>query len=189
MKLILARHGETIENKKGIIQGQIQGRLSKLGKIQAKKLGKKLKTEKLDIIYSSDLKRCVDTAKEITKYHPNIPIIFAKELREQYLGKMQGKKRPELPWKIKENNAETLQQLRKRAKLFLEKIMKKHGNENVLFLSHGGIGKVIVSIIKKTPMTKFPKEGHLHNASISVFELNENKKHKVRLFNYTKYLN
>ena len=48
MKLILTRHGETIENKKGILQGQKIGTLSKKGIKQAKKLALRLKGKKID---------------------------------------------------------------------------------------------------------------------------------------------
>jgi len=43
MKLILTRHGETIENQKGIMQGHLPGHLSKQGVEQAKKLALRLK--------------------------------------------------------------------------------------------------------------------------------------------------
>ena len=87
MKLIITRHGETEENKAGIIMGHLHGTLSENGKEQAKKVALRLKEEKIDAIYSSDLARSSDTAKEIAKYHPKTPLIFAKDLREKYLGK------------------------------------------------------------------------------------------------------
>ena len=52
MKVILVRHGETEENKKGIMQGHIPGKLSKLGIEQAKRLAFKLKDEKLSLHFS-----------------------------------------------------------------------------------------------------------------------------------------
>jgi len=82
MKLILTRHGETIENQKGIMQGHLPGHLSKQGVEQAKKLALRLKHNEIDAIYSSDLKRAADTAKEIARYHKKIPINFVQELRE-----------------------------------------------------------------------------------------------------------
>lgn len=92
MKLILTRHGETEENKAGIIQGQGIGRLSDEGKNQAKKIALRLKWEKIDYIYSSDLERAVDTTESIAMFHPQIPINFTKEMREIYLGSYQWKK-------------------------------------------------------------------------------------------------
>jgi len=72
MNIIIVRHGETIENRNGIIQGQRQGHLSKKGIAQAKSLALSLKNENIAAIYSSDLKRCKDTTKYITLYHPKI---------------------------------------------------------------------------------------------------------------------
>lgn len=78
MKLIITRHGETEENKAGIIQGYLPGHLSKTGIEQAKKVVLRLKDEKIDFIYSSDLDRAANTAKEIAKFHPDVPIEFVK---------------------------------------------------------------------------------------------------------------
>jgi len=84
MRIILTRHGQTEENLQGILQGHLQGKLSQLGKEQARKLALRLKDEKIDYIYSSDLARAADTAKEIAKYHPDTPIKFVKDMREPY---------------------------------------------------------------------------------------------------------
>ena len=65
MILTLVRHGETIENKEKIIMGQLDGTLSELGIQQAKKLAERLKDERFDYIFSSDLARAANTAKEI----------------------------------------------------------------------------------------------------------------------------
>lgn len=64
MRLIIVHYGESIENKNGICQGQMPGKLSNDGIEQAKRL----KDEKLDVIFSTDLARALDTAKEIAKF-------------------------------------------------------------------------------------------------------------------------
>jgi len=56
-RLIFVRHGETEENKAKIVQGQKHGKLSEEGLEQAKKVAERLKDEKIDFIYSSDLDR------------------------------------------------------------------------------------------------------------------------------------
>src|SRR3989338_4033624 len=93
MKLILVRHGLTEENIKKITQGQTHGKLYPQGIIQAKKVGLKLKDEKIDVVYSSDLKRAVDTTKEIIKFHPDTPVHYVKELREASKGIFDGQPR------------------------------------------------------------------------------------------------
>ena len=42
MRLILVRHGETLDNVNGVLRGQGHGKLTKLGVEQAKKLAKRL---------------------------------------------------------------------------------------------------------------------------------------------------
>ena len=68
MRIILTRHGETEENKKGIMQGHMPGNLSVEGINQAKKLGLRLKDENVSAVYSSDLKRAVDTTNIILSF-------------------------------------------------------------------------------------------------------------------------
>jgi len=96
MKLIITRHGETEDNKAGIIQGHLPGKLTDVGINQAKKIALRLKDEKINYIYSSDLARASDTTKEILKYHPDAPVKFVKNLREKFLGSWQGKKKTDL---------------------------------------------------------------------------------------------
>jgi len=81
MKLFITRHGETIENINNICQGHIEGQLSKEGINQAKKLANRFKDEQINAIYSSDLNRAVDTAKQILKFHPDLTLILDKRLR------------------------------------------------------------------------------------------------------------
>jgi broad specificity phosphatase PhoE len=196
MKLIITRHGETEENLKGILQGHLPGKLSLEGKKQAKKLALRLKYEKIDYIYSSDLARSVDTAKEIHKYHKKIPLTLTKELRERYLGKYQGKTKEEVGWDFKDSknhfkqpkDSENKKQLYKRANNFLHKLQKKHKKDIVLIVGHGGINKALIAVItgkKHNDIYNLPKQ---HNTNISILELNEDKSHKIHLMNCIKHL-
>ena len=71
--LLLTRHGETIENQRHVLQGQLPGTLSPLGKEQAVVLAEQLKQEPLDVIVCSDLARSYDTAKVVAGYHGKQP--------------------------------------------------------------------------------------------------------------------
>ncbi|MBN2368278.1 histidine phosphatase family protein [Candidatus Woesearchaeota archaeon] len=192
MKLILTRHGETVGNLKGIVQGRLQGKLSEKGIEQAKKTALRLKDEKIDAIYSSDLKRAADTAKEIAKYHPDTPLVYAEELREMDYGSLTGKKISEIDWKNLPRDAEDNIKMQDRMKRFLDKIYKKHPEDTILFVSHGRVGASLINLI----MGKSPKEihelkkllGKLYNASISIFEIREDKKHNIILLNCVKHL-
>ena len=188
MRLILTRHGETIENRKGIIQGQKYGTLSKKGIGEAKKLALRLKKEKIDAIYSSDLERTKNTTKEIVKYHPNAPIKYVKELRERDAGNLVGKSISSVYWKKVHNELETRKKMRKRSKKILDEAYKKHKKDTVLFVSHGGINMALISVIMNKPAS-YMDELKLHqNTSISIFEITENKDCKVHVLNCTEHL-
>ncbi|MDD5254232.1 MAG: histidine phosphatase family protein [Candidatus Nanoarchaeia archaeon] len=189
MRLILTRHGETIENKKGISQGHIPGKLSKEGIKQAKKLALRLKDEEIDFIFSSDLARAKDTTKEIIKYHPDVPVKFVKELRERYLGKLQGKKNKEDVWKDKKltKGIETPKHMCSRIKKFLDKVLLKHKKDTVLFVAHGGTSRALMTVITGEDPKEMFNLGKLSNTGVGIIEI-KGKKHKIRVFNCTKHL-
>lgn len=90
MELTIVRHGQTVENAKDIIMGQNGGTLSEKGISQAKDTAEKLKDQHFDQIWSSDLKRCIDTAKYILAFHPDLKLQLTPALREVHYGKYQG---------------------------------------------------------------------------------------------------
>jgi broad specificity phosphatase PhoE len=187
MKLFLVRHGETIENRKGINQGHLPGHLSKEGKEQANKIALRLKDEKFDIIYSSDLARAANTAKKIAKYHRSTPLVFTQELRELYAGSAAGKTKEEIN-RLKPKDMETFVQLRKRAKKFFEKIHKIHRSDRILIVGHGGTNRAIMTVVMKKPFSYYKKLGKMHNTALSVFEIDGDRNYKIKVLNCAKHL-
>ena len=90
IELILSRHGETEENKLHIMQGQLPGHLSELGKQQAKALAETLDKEELDVIVCSDLARSYDTAMAVARQKGLQPVATPL-LREMDWGIYTGK--------------------------------------------------------------------------------------------------
>lgn len=170
MKLYLARHAQTIENDKGIIQGHLRGRLSILGKRQAQELGEKLRHKRLDYIYTSDLSRAIDTLKHINVHHTNTPVISTKELREADFREYRGVKKESLDW-TRVTDIESQEELQKRAREFYLRLLETHQKENILCMSHAGTIKALISVIQDRPYEdiwgiKTPK-----NAEYSLFEV------------------
>lgn len=187
MKIILIRHGETKDNKARIVQGQTHGELNEEGIIQAEKLSERLKNEKIDAIFSSDLKRAHDTAIIISKYHKNIPFIIDKYLRERSHGTREGKKGDDLDWTIDSKNfgGESREDVNKRAKNILYKVYKEYKDKNVVFVSHGGIGK---SFIIEVTGKKASEIEVFKNTSVTIIQIKEDKNHIIHLMNCTKHL-
>jgi len=195
MKLIITRHGETEENKADIIQGHLPGHLSETGIKQAKKVALRLKDEKIDFIYSSDLARASNTAKEIAKFHPNVPIKFVKDLREKFFGEWQGKSEKELGFtnntsfvKFFPKDGETSEELFNRASNFLHKILSKHHNNIILFVGHDGINKAMIAVITNKSPKEIETIENQYNTSIGIFEIDEDKNYKILCFNCRKHL-
>ena len=79
-RLLLVRHGETVDNVNKIMQGQTHGRLTLNGIEQAHELGRQLRGEHIDVFLSSDLARAVETLEIIKqeKTHPPAPPVKGK---------------------------------------------------------------------------------------------------------------
>ncbi|MBI4146362.1 histidine phosphatase family protein [Candidatus Woesearchaeota archaeon] len=179
MKLFLVRHGETIENKQGIMQGWLPGKLSSEGKKQAKQLADRLKNVPLDIIYTSDLKRCVDTAQAIAEFHPNIRITKTSALRERSVGEFEGRKKAEVDWSglagdlytNRPPGGETFQEMWQRVQKFYQELIKKHKTSTVLVVSHGGPLMFLQTRILCQNFEHAFEQEELKNTGISEFEI------------------
>src|SRR5687768_670536 len=94
-RLILVRHGETAWNHDLRLQGHTDTDLSDLGREQAARLAERLAREEIAAAYSSDLRRCVDTAA-IALAGRGIRPTLMEGLREVHLGEWQGHTTAEL---------------------------------------------------------------------------------------------
>lgn len=181
MKLTLVRHGETEENIHHIIQGQNPGHLSENGRKEVQELALKLSTRKFDAIYSSDLLRCVDTAKPIHEYMKSTPLIYSKEIRELSFGRFEGF--PAFFTKIgiklgaifnlKAPGGENWTDLSNRVIPFLNSIYEKYPDGNVLLVTHGGPIRFIIPLLDKSIKSKTFDQAV---PNCSIWELNLNAK-------------
>jgi len=188
MRIILTRHGETEENILDIVQGHLPGKLTKLGIEQAKKLAERLKDEKIDYIYSSDLARSVKTTEEIIKYHPNVKVEFVEQLRERNAGRATGFKFSEINLNDASYDAESVEKIYRRARDFFLEILAKHSKETVLVVGHAGINKFIRMAICSDDPTDFKTISKQSNTAVSIFEVNEDGQHNIHIENCSKHL-
>jgi broad specificity phosphatase PhoE len=88
-QLIIARHGETIDNARGVAQGWSDSDLSITGREQARSLGKRLANVELTRIYCSTLARARKTA-EIVADETGLEIVELDDLKEINCGEWEG---------------------------------------------------------------------------------------------------
>jgi broad specificity phosphatase PhoE len=198
MRLILVRHGETVDNKKGIIGGIRNRKLSPEGLAQARKVAERLKEEKIEFIYSSDLQRAYRTAKEIAKHH-RLPIIITNLLREQNLGVLEGQPRknyphsPKLlqhPLRANPPKGEPTKEMKKRTLQFYRSLFERHKYHTVLLATHGGPIMMLLTHLHDESYSRYLKfrPGNTAVTIIDVKDVKGRGKHKIKLLNCTRHL-
>jgi broad specificity phosphatase PhoE len=85
LNIYLIRHGQTNLNRDGRYQGEVDKEINDYGRFQAELLGQRLKKYNIDIIFSSDLKRVIQTSEIINRY-TGTDIIVREGLREINMG-------------------------------------------------------------------------------------------------------
>jgi len=153
IELILSRHGETEENKLHIMQGQLPGHLSELGKQQAKALAETLDKEELDVIVCSDLARSYDTAMAVARQKGLQPVATPL-LREMDWGIYTGKVADEMDFTTLPESVETIEALYKRAGDFVDFLKKEFPGKRILAIGHGGFNRAIIVQLEKLPPEK-----------------------------------
>lgn len=181
MKLILVRHGETEANAKSLVQGGGSDYpLTEKGIEQAKKVSEFLKDEKIDLAYSSDLKRAVSTANEILKHH-KVELIKTKELREVHAGDLEGKKTQAgekvFSATFKAKGGESLLEARERLSKFYDSIKE---DKNILLVGHGAsFGALLLYIFNKEVTWEEYNACRPPVAGITILEIKGDKIKKV----------
>lgn len=89
--IYLARHGQSLANMNKQISGQLDSRLSPKGLLQAQWLKEVLLDETVTAVFCSSLNRAIETARP-TAESRGLPIQIKADLREIYLGDLQGRK-------------------------------------------------------------------------------------------------
>jgi len=156
MEILLVRHGETDWNRARRMQGHIDIPLNVEGLRQARALGAALASEKLDVIYASDLQRARVTAQAVADVH-QMPVVIDEQLRERCYGVFEGLMYKEVAqqfpqefalWQARdlharfpagEREAETLHNFHQRSVNAVTNIVKNHPAQRMLILTHGGV--------------------------------------------------
>lgn len=165
--LYLVRHGETVDNRAQIMQGQTPGRLNDTGRAQARELGERLREERIDAFVSSDLYRSVETCEIIARPHGK-PVVTTALLRERDWGGFTGRFIPDLKDEVWPADIESMDAMRDRARRFLAWVSERYPDRTVLAVGHGIINKVIQSVYHGKPVQEIAR---MTNAEVRVLTL------------------
>jgi len=147
IELILSRHGETLENQQHILQGQLPGTLSPLGKAQAENLAEILKDEPIDVVVSSDLARSYETALAVAKRHGLTPHPTPL-LREMDWGVYTGQRLDDVDWLNLPPSVEAVEALYQRAIDFIRYLQNNFPDRRIIAIGHGAFNRAIIAYLE-----------------------------------------
>lgn len=198
-RIFLIRHGLTMWNHEFRYQGHTDIELSIEGRAQAQALQKRLAQENITAIFSSDLKRAVETAEIINQRHKlalNINPLF----KEINFGVWEGLtyndlkiKYPEqlkvwldTPHLLKLERGETFEQLRDRAVLGMQEVLSLHHEGNILIVSHGGTIASLICGLLHEPLVRM-WEYKQKNAALNILQIKDEQV-SIEMLNDTSHL-
>lgn len=149
MEIYVVRHGRVPSNDKKIVGGRTDEELTEVGVKQAESVRDKLQDVNFDAIFSSNVRRAVQTA-DIINIH-GLDINLDERLAEREPGSMLGKSRKDIDKAIWNSlsldrtpeGAETLKTGLIRTKSILDEIHNKYQGRKVLIVTHNFICKCI----------------------------------------------
>ncbi len=173
MKVYIIRHGESVNNVKGLWTGWSDVELTEQGLIDAKKAGEIIKNVKFDKIYASDLSRARKTAETAL---PNCEYETSKVLREVCLGSLENLPIKDLTEEqssiisesgYKTFGGETVEEFRQRI-LEFRNLLETQQHENVAIFCHGGWLKTFLYLTLGTQ--SLGSKVICNNCTVGVFE-------------------
>jgi len=146
MKILITRHGQTNWNVQKKVMGRCDEPLNEKGLEQAEETRNELLDKSIDLIICSPLKRAKQTAEVINR-NRNIPVIYDDRIIERDFGEFEGLETKDFDfhgyWNYYKNDkyerAENIQEFFKRVYGFLDDIIEKYPDKNILVVAHGGI--------------------------------------------------
>ena len=184
----MVRHGETVWNQERRIQGGTSDtELSEAGRKQAESVGLSLKEMEISSIYSSPLKRALDTAQAIASHH-QLEVQVEPDLREIDAGDLEGRSIVELGttfsqfllrWREGQGSekmpgGESVIDVANRAWSVIQRIVRQHSQGTVVVASHYFVTVVIICKALGWPLTNIERI-RVQNGSVSVLEFGETR--------------
>jgi probable phosphoglycerate mutase len=179
-ELILIRHGETVWNAEGRLQGHQDSPLTPLGHQQAMAIATRLAATAVHALYSSDLGRALATAHYLAQTG-GLTVTPEPGLRERHNGVFEGMTLPEaraahpaeyarLARRDVDYTApaggESIRQASERACRVLSEVAARHAGERIAVVSHGAILSAFLRRALGLPLDAQPRFS-LRNACIS----------------------
>ena len=197
MRLYIIRHGETVWNTQGRLQGRADIELNENGIRLAQVTARGMKEISFDLAISSPLKRAVDTAK-IVCAGKKVPLLTDERIQEITFGEWEGlccrKDNYEIPSKdfpnffkepfsyVPPTGGETIFQVLERTKYFYEELIStpEYQDKTILIASHGCASRALLYHMIEGEHS-FWLDHVPANCSVSIVDIHNGKPEVVEL--------
>lgn len=170
MRLFLLRHGRTAWNAGEVFRGREDIPLDPVGETEARLLAERLRGERLEVIFSSPLRRAKQTAFFISE-QTGAPVVEAEELIDLDYGQWQGSTLqevrdcfPELyelwlkfPHEVVFPSGEGLKDVLGRVGPFVQAVLERFDGKTVAFVTHKVVLKVLICHLLEMGLSSFWK--------------------------------
>jgi len=187
-RLILIRHAQAEGNVTRRFHGWTDSGITDIGHKQAERTAERLRDVPIDFLYSSSMKRAVQTAEYIAKVK-KLPIIQTDKLKEINGGDWEGNLFEELPkkwpkehstWEYKPHlhkmpNGESMVEFQERVVKEIQYIVKKHPGKNICVVTHGTVIKVLLWYFHKFDLEEMVNIEWYDNTSITILDYDGQK--------------
>ena len=178
-RVLAIRHGETAWNVDNRIQGQLDIPLNDTGRWQAHRLALAVADEGIDALYSSDLRRALETAASVAA-GCGLAIVTDTGLRERGFGVFEGLTYEEIRQRFPEQSerwrkrdpdfgaegGETLRDFFARSVATVTRLAAAHPGQTIAVVSHGGVMDALYRAASHIALDA-PRSWQLGNASIN----------------------
>ncbi len=179
MKIYIVRHGETTENANNCLVGRINSSLTQNGINQAKEVKKYFDNKDIDLIVSSTLDRCKQTAEIIADN--KIKINYTDKLLGRDHGEFTGKHRDSVDFNeywnynldIHYDKAENIKQLYDRCASVIKNLQKEYNDKNIVIVTHSGVIRVLYYYFNGIPKDGIMGAIKIENCSVFEYEIGE----------------
>lgn len=182
-ELLVIRHGETVWNGEGRIQGHRDSPLSERGVAQSQRLGERMKGERPEAVVSSDLARALHTAAPVASA-VGLSIVIDRQWRERSYGALEGKTWSEIERDhpaeharltardphFRPEGGESAIEFRERVMEAFGMAVERARGGRIAVVTHGGALGVLYREAKRLPF-EAPRDYTLYNASVNRFVL------------------
>jgi probable phosphoglycerate mutase len=177
-RVIAIRHGETAWNSESRIQGQTDIGLNAAGAWQASRLPAALADEGIEALYSSDLRRTLDTAGPLAAAC-GLPVVADAGLRERCFGAFEGHTFAEIEarwpaqserWRRRDADfgpagGEVLADFYARSVAAATRLVAAHPGQAVALVTHGGVLDCLYRAATRIDL-QAPRSWQIGNAGI-----------------------